>query len=144
MRSPEQVTWDFVQDWLSRAEENLLVARELMWRDRVSYDPVGYHAQQAAAKFLKTLLTRHQVPFPKTHSVRLLLELAERAVSGILDRLDEACALSFYGVEIRDPGQPPLNRDAGARAVELATQVQTAVRERLADYLNGGRPTAES
>ena len=70
MRSPEQVNWDFVQDRLSKAEEDLLVAQELLERDRISYDPVGFHAQQAAEKFLKALLTRHQIPFPKTHSIR--------------------------------------------------------------------------
>ena len=141
MRSPEQVNWDFVQEWLSKAEEDLLVARELMERDRISYDPVGFHAQQAAEKFLKALLTRHQIPFPKTHSIRQLLELAEKAVPGIQESLSDARTLSPYGVEIRYPGdRPPLNPQAGARAVELATQVQTVVREKLEDYLRAGRP----
>ena len=53
MRSPEQVNWDFVQDWLAKAEEDLLVARELMDRNRISYDPVGFHAQQSVEKCLK-------------------------------------------------------------------------------------------
>lgn len=141
MRSPEQVNWDFVQDWLSKAEEDLLVARELMERNRISYDPVGFHAQQAAEKFLKALLTRHQIPFPKTHSIRQLLELAEKAVPGIQEHLSEARALSPYGVEVRYPGdRAPLNRQAGARAVELAIQVQAFVREKLQDYLRAGRP----
>jgi HEPN domain-containing protein len=144
MRSPEQVNWHFVQDWLSKAEEDLQVAQELMARDRISYDPVGFHAQQAAEKFLKALLTRHQIPFPKTHSIRQLLELAEKAVPGIQESLSDARILSRYGVEIRYPGdRPPLNRLAAARAVELAIGIQTFVRERLQDYLRAGRPEIE-
>jgi len=144
MRSPEQVNWDFVQEWLAKAEEDLLVARELMERERISYDPVGFHAQQAAEKFLKALLTRHQIPFPKTHNIGQLLELAEKALPGIQERLNEAHALSPYGVEIRYPGdRPALNRQTGEQAVVLAKQVRTVVREKLADYLRAGRPGAE-
>ena len=52
MRSPEQAIWDLVREWLRKAEEDLHVARELMERDRISYNPVGFHAQQAAEKYL--------------------------------------------------------------------------------------------
>jgi HEPN domain-containing protein len=61
MRSPEQVIWDLVREWLRSAEEDLHVAEELMERERASYNPVGFHAQQAAEKFIKALLTRHMV-----------------------------------------------------------------------------------
>ena len=37
----------------------------------------GFHAQQAAEKYLKALLTRHQIEFPKTHVIRRLLILLE-------------------------------------------------------------------
>ena len=88
MRSREQVIWDLVQGWLRKAEEDFQVAWELMERDRLSYTPVGFHGQQAAEKFLKGLLTRHQIPFPKTHDIEELLVLAEKAVK-ITDMLGE-------------------------------------------------------
>lgn len=101
MRSPEQGNWDFVQDWLAKAEEDLLVAQELMERERTSYDPVGFHAQQAAERFLKALLTRHGIPFPKTHNTEALLLLADGAGKGIHDNLRDANALTPCGVDIR-------------------------------------------
>lgn len=145
MRSPEQVIWDLVQGWLRKAEEDLHVAQELMERDRLSYNPVGFHAQQAAEKFLKSLLTRHQVPFPKTHDIGELLILAEKATPSIREELRDAGRLSPYGVEVRYPGErPDLNREQGAEAVRLADQVRTAIMQQLGAYLRAGRPGASS
>jgi HEPN domain-containing protein len=143
MRNPEQVIWDLVQGWLRKAEEDLQVARELMERDRISYTPVGFHGQQAAEKSLKALLTRHQIPFPKTHDIEELLVLAEKAAPGIHTELRDAEILSPYGVEIRYPGErPDLNQSQGAEAVRLASLVRTGVMQRLETYLRAGRPGA--
>ncbi len=141
MRSPDQAIWDLVHEWLRKAEEDVLVARELMERDRLSYNPVGFHAQQAAEKFMKGLLTRYQIPFPKMHEIEELLTLAEKATPGIHAELRVAETLSPYGVEVRYPGErPDLNREQGAEAVRLADRVRWAVMQRLDDYLRAGRP----
>ena len=140
MRGPEETLRDLVRHWLLHAEEDFLVAQELMERDRLSYNPVGFHAQQSAEKFLKALLTRHGVAFPKTHSIRILLELAIPALPDLYDRLQHAHTLTPYGVEIRYPREGPrLNREEGAEAVRLATNVRTEVLSRLDEYLRGGR-----
>ncbi len=141
MRSPEQVTWDLVRGWLKKAEEDFHVAQELMERDRTSYNPVGFHAQQAVEKYLKGLLTRHQISFPKTHDIEELLTLTEKIIPGIQAKLRGAVILSQYGVEIRYPDEgPDLNKTQGAEAVRLADLVRAAVMERLDDYLRAGRP----
>jgi HEPN domain-containing protein len=141
MRSAEQVSWDFVQEWLASAEEDLLVARELMERERVSYNPVGFHAQQAAEKLIKGLLTRHQIAFPKTHDIEDLLILAEKAEPGIHGELRGVDTLTPYGVDIRYPGErPALNREEAADAMRLASQTRTVVLRRLESYLRAGRP----
>jgi HEPN domain-containing protein len=144
MRSPEQAIWDLVREWFRRAEEDLLVARELMERDRLSYNPVGFHAQQAAEKFLKGLLTRHQIPFPKTHDIEELLTLAEETTPGIRAELRAAEILSPYGVEFRYPEERlDLDRERGVEALRLANQVRAAVMQRLDDYLRAGSPGTE-
>ena len=52
-RTREQVIWDFVQDWLRKAEGDLRAA-EHSWDlpDRIIFT-AAFHAQQAAEKFLK-------------------------------------------------------------------------------------------
>ncbi len=114
--SPEEIVRDLVRQWLRHAEEDFQVAQELMERDRLSYNPVGFHAQQAAEKFIKALLTRYGVAFPKTHSIRILLELAMPALPDLYDRLQTAPRPHSLRGEIRYPGEDPkLNREDGAR-----------------------------
>ena len=79
--------------------------------------------------------------FLKTHSIRILLELAVPTLPDLFDRLQQAHTLTPYGVEIRYPRDvPTLNREEGADAVRLAAEVRAEVLSRLDDYLRGERP----
>jgi HEPN domain-containing protein len=145
MRNPDQVARDFVRGWLRKADEDFHVARELMERDRVSYNPVGFHAQQAAEKYLKALLTRLGTQPPRTHNIGELLALAEATTPGIQGELQAAETLTLYGVEVRYPGErPDLDREQGTEAVRLADQVRAAVMRHLDTYLRSGQHEAPS
>lgn len=133
--------WDFVSQWLAKAEEDLLVARVIVGADLPSYDAAGFHAQQAAEKALKALLVRHQVEFRHTHDIQELLARAEAVAAGISTHLTAAEALTPYAVDARYPGAPPaLARDTVSREVEVAAAVLSYVRDRLRPYLDAGPP----
>ena len=141
MTSPDRTLRRLVREWLSKAEEDFLVAQELMERDRLSYNPVGFHAQQAAEKFLKALLTQQGVAFPRTHDISVILLLAEQCRPGIGEALEDAYLLTPYGVDVRYPGEDaPLTREEGVEAVRLAAAVRTEVLSRLDDFLKGETP----
>ena len=59
MRTPEQVKWDFVQQWLAKAASHLQVAQVLLDSDLEDFENMGFHAQQAAEKYIKAVLVRH-------------------------------------------------------------------------------------
>ncbi len=141
MRTPEQAIWDFVQQWLDRAHKDLRVAALLLEHATDDYESVGFHAQQAAEKFLKAYLVRHQVEFPKTHNITSLRQLLAQADQTLADRLAPADALTPYGVELRYPGDlPPLSREQGAQAVRLAERARDLILAHLKPYLDAGRP----
>ena len=48
MRSPEQVIWDFVQQWLRKAESDLESARILLNTEVNDYFPCAFHCQQGS------------------------------------------------------------------------------------------------
>ena len=56
MRYPEQVRWDFVQQWLSKAEHDLNTVDVLLKSDIENFESAGFHAQQAVEKFIKAML----------------------------------------------------------------------------------------
>lgn len=108
-----------------------------------SYWPVSFHAQQAAEKALKGLLTRHQVEFEKTHNIGELLRLGGTVLPELSQRLSEATQLTRYAVADRYPlSGPAIDRDGATQHVALGRQVLTAVETVLRDYLVAGRPSS--
>jgi HEPN domain-containing protein len=67
--------------WIDKAEHDLLAAEHTMQLAESGLtDIICFHCQQCAEKYLKALLVSLGVHFPKTHDLRLLLDLvAERA-----------------------------------------------------------------
>jgi HEPN domain-containing protein len=65
VRTDKQVKWDFVQQWLDKARQDLEGARILLQSNIKNYESVGFHAQQAVEKLIKAFLVRHQIEFPK-------------------------------------------------------------------------------
>jgi HEPN domain-containing protein len=139
-RTREQVIWDFVQEWMRKAEGDLRAAEHLMAVEEQDYFTAAFHAQQAAEKFLKAFLVRHQIPFGKTHDIQELVGLAGTLDASLKQDLASAAELTPFGVEFRYPGEQVADFAAAQHAVEEARRVRAAVLDHLQDYLNLGRP----
>ena len=61
--------------FLARADADLAAVRTLEKLDTVPDEIVGFHGQQACEKLLKAVLATHGIHFPRTHSIRFLLDL---------------------------------------------------------------------
>ena len=138
MKPPEEEVRLLVSEWVKKADLAFKTAVRLSGETEFR-DIVGFHAQQAAEKYLKALLTRHQIEFPKTHVIRRLLILLERIDPTMAKALDEANWLSPFGAEIRYPGdRPEALPGEEVRARQLAQEVRDAVMAVLSPYLIGG------
>ena len=141
MRSREQVVWDYLQQWLNKAESDLETARILSDAEVEDYFACAFHSQQAAEKFLKAFLVRHQVEFRKTHDLDELLTLADSIDPSLRHEVGSCVWLSPYGVEFRYPGEyPAVDQDMAERACKESEVVKEGVMKRLEDYLRIGRP----
>lgn len=140
-RTREQVIWDFVQEWVRKAESDLLAAEYLLTLGQEDYFTAAFHAQQAAEKFLKAFLVRHQIPFGKTHDIEELLELAAKPAAPLRRQLASAGMLTPFGVEFRYPGWQVADLKTAQQAVEEARRLRATVLEHLQDYLSRGRPS---
>jgi HEPN domain-containing protein len=141
MRTPEQVKWDFVQQWLNRARKDLAAAELLLKGAFEDYENVGFHAQQAAEKFIKAFLVCHQIEFSKTHNIALLTQLVASVDPELAKKLAGADALTPYGVEFRYPEDlPSVSRTDGEEAVRLAEETRDLIIGSLQSYMNAGRP----
>lgn len=135
MKRPEDEIRGLVSEWLRKAELDLLTVDRLCSEDPFR-DVVAFHAQQAAEKYLKALLTRHQIEFPKTHELRRLLELLAGVEPQLAASLTAIKWLEPFGVDVRYPGDRPDTLPGDERrARELARMVRDAVLTVLGPYL---------
>ena len=55
----------YLHQWISKAEEDLLVVRQLIKADILVKGAIAYHCQQSAEKFLKAFLFFTVKKYPK-------------------------------------------------------------------------------
>ena len=90
-----------------------------------------FHSQQCAEKYLKALLLYCGVLFPRTHDLRLLLDLVPAEIPLGL-RHEQVIPLNRYVIEGRYPGDwEPITVAEAQRAVEMAQAVRQAVLKQL-------------
>lgn len=118
-----------VRQWVEMAEHDLRNAQHtLTLKEDCPSDTVCFHAQQCVEKYLKALLLVHSVDFPKTHDLRVLMQLVSLHVELGLE-MSEIVALNRYTVEARYPGDwEPITRDDAEEAVATARKAREAVR----------------
>jgi len=117
-----------VDRWVRRAEEDVRAAEELFRADRRGLaGPACFHCQQAAEKYLKACLVRHETRFPKTHDLEQLVQLC-RPLAEEFEQLAEATArLQPYAVNARY-GEAPRTSQAVEQALAQMRQVRSFCR----------------
>ena len=118
-RDPERAAE--VKAWLKRVDDDLRAgANDLMAAPPLTGDAL-FHAQQAAEKALKALLTCHDVPFRRSHD---LAEIGRQCValdSSLEDVCRRAEQLTVFAWLFRCPGDADEPLPAEARqALSLA------------------------
>lgn len=115
-----------------KAEHDFMAAEHAMeLAEKGLTDIVCFHGQQCAEKYLKALLLYRGVAFPKTHDLRLLLDLVPTAVLVGLRR-EQVIPLNRYVIEGRYPGDwEPITVAEAQRALEMAQAVRQAVLKQL-------------
>lgn len=91
------------QAWLAKAQEDWAAVEILSQADNSPRDVVCFHCQQYVEKLLKSLLTLHNLEFPKTHALDELVALAMPFVPELSDLRDGAEALNEHAVQTRYP-----------------------------------------
>ena len=125
-----------VEEWIDKAEEDFGAAEFLLSSEQSFYNVVAFHCQQSAEKYLKALLVRHQVEFPKTHDLEELLSLVSSVASKIALSLKECAIMTIYGVDIRYPDDAPEVSEKEAKdSLRLASLVREKVLESLHEFL---------
>lgn len=105
---------EIARQWVAKAKNDLLNADNNLQSERIPYDTVCFHCQQAAEKLLKAYLASVRRSPPVTHDLLLLLEQVLPLSPEAESLRDSLVLLMPYAVEIRypDDGFTPTATDA--------------------------------
>ena len=123
---------DHPESWLAKAENDLLCIRNNLDNERIPWDAMCFHAQQAAEKMLKACLVSVGLTAPRTHD---LLFLFRQCLDAGLDLhlIEMDCRfLNPFAIVARYPTGPEPSESDGREAIRAAEQVRTVVRAHFA------------
>ena len=92
---------DLARELFALARDDATAAGEMAGITSVADGIVGFHAQQAVEKALKSVLAFEDHAFPFTHNIAQLATLAAEAGHELPDALAEVDQLTPYGVRFR-------------------------------------------
>ena len=114
---------------IRKANSDYVAAASLIGDDsELHSDIIAFHCQQCIEKYLKAFLIYHDVDYPKTHNLELLLYLCLRADKDFEDfDLED---FSAFGVAVRYD-DITAGIDITQRAFEMAKTVMEYIKDRI-------------
>ena len=129
-RVRERRPYESIKDWLGRIEQDLVALEAILnFGESTAWGAAGFHAQQAAEKYLKILLVQAGVHPPKTHDIKELIAEVRSAGYDFPSFDGECELLNDYAVAVRYPEQLPIpNADGGRAVIAAARQIVDAAK----------------
>lgn len=112
--------------WLRKADSDLATTRKLLEAGG-PYDTACFHAQQAAEKYLKSLLAFKDRPIPFIHDLNDLEQACSAAETRLALPLVSLAELTPYAVELRYDFEFWPEEDTAREAIETAERVRETV-----------------
>jgi len=121
-----------IQQWTEKADNDLRSAEFILTMEKdCPYDIVCFHAQQAVEKYLKALLVKENIEFPRTHDLIILFNMIPSKNTLTIEKHD-LLALNRYSVESRYPGDlEPYSLEEAMDAIAIAQKVAAAMQSCL-------------
>jgi len=115
---------EYARRWFDKAKNDLLDADNNLAAEKVPYDIVCFHCQQAAEKLLKGFLVANGCEYPITHNLFVILDSVIEYEPPAESLRETLALLNPYAVEIRYPGDElTLTSDNAAEARQAAQEV---------------------
>ena len=101
---------ELVNEWVAKAEQDYQVAKSL---DSENFpNTICFHCQQAAEKYLKSILINCGEKPPRTHDLILLNEMVVKLHKDFSNLFYYLEVLNPFSVEYRYPGEKATRKDA--------------------------------
>jgi HEPN domain-containing protein len=102
---PDPVLAAETRAWLAKAASDLRAAEHALTAQPPLRSDSAFHCQQAVEKAMKGLLTWHNVPFRRVHSLEEIGEQCLQFEPSLRQIVDRAVPLTEYAWKFRYPGE---------------------------------------
>lgn len=131
---------ELVRNWIIKAQRDLLAAKKLSSDSDIYSDIAIYHCQQCAEKALKGFLVLQGQTFPRTHDLRLLLQLTIVINPDFQQHQETSELLTPYATEFRYPSdvmQPTEEelKEAIEKSEEIFVFITSLLSEEIRSFL---------
>ena len=119
------------QEWerVARDDEEMI---KIGLKENSSPNPLCFHAQQMAEKFLKGFLAYHKQPPVKVHKLDQLLIACERIDSSFKELTNAVLYLNEFYIETRYPGDyPEFTTEDAKQAYSHSLEIAEFVRSKI-------------
>lgn len=117
-------------EWVQKAEGDYTSAQHLQRLENPTNDVICFLTQQCVEKYLKAWLQEANIPFPRTHDLKELLNLIIPLLPAWDTWRDDFSTLSEHAVDPRYPGKFATAAEA-AHAMRICDEVRRSIREQL-------------
>ena len=119
---------DYVKSWFQRADEDLALIEVILKEESFSPNPVCFHAQQAAEKYLKGFLAYHDLHTRKIHDWETLVEDCVKIDKSFGALRDSAGFLDQFYIGSRYPDDYiEFSRNDAKKAYEAAIKIKNFI-----------------
>lgn len=121
-----------ITEWIEKAEGDYETVLDLKKRrKRIQRYIIAFHCQQCIEKYLKALLTLHEIDFPRHHDLEELLVLIFKKDPLLSFLRNDLKLLTPFAVSFRYPGE-----DVTPQDVQIAAAVMKRVRKTLRERID--------
>ena len=123
---------DLIKQWMQIANDDLLVADQLLNNDNFFGRSICFHCQQSAEKYLKAYIVFFDLDIIKTHDLAILINMLKENDFKILDFINAASALTPYAVSVRYPDDFELiSKEEAKEAYKLAEEIKNYIQSKI-------------
>ena len=120
-----------ISEWVEKAEGDYETVLDLRKKRRKrQYYIIAFHCQQCVEKYLKAILTLHEIEFPKQHDLEELLVLLLKKDPLLAVLRNKLKLLTPFAVSFRYPGEE-ITKDEVKIAVNIMKNIRVILRQRL-------------
>ena len=123
---------EYVKNWFNRADDDLALIETILKNDNFPANPVCFHAQQAAEKYLKGFLAYNDLHVRKIHDLEVLVMDCIKIDKSFDALQDNAKFLNQFYVESRYPDDyVQFSPGDAKKAYEASIKIKNFILEKI-------------